>query len=531
MTSFPYLPRRTLLSVPFALTPLERARAQAPNGPALTIGVGAPPTSMDPHFHNIGPNNAITMHVFDGLVVRDGQAQARPALAESWRVLSETEWEFRLRRNVRWHDGKPFTADDVVFTFERVPNVAGSPGSFGGFLRFVEKVDVLDPHLIRVRTRRPNPLLPLDLASVSIIARHVNGVATEDYNSGRAAVGTGPYHLVSYAANDRAVFKRNPDWWGGAEPWETVNYRFLANDASRTAALLSGDVDMIDQIPTSDLSKLRRDPRVTVNEIVSLRTMFMTPNHGPEGGHPHVTDTRGAPLPKNPFLDARVRQALSLAINREALASHVMEGAAVPTGQWLPEGAFGYNPAVRPDPFDPDAAKQLLAEAGYPAGFHITVLTPNDRWPNDARVTQAVAQMWTRVGVRTAVEALPFAAFVQRRSRHDVPMSLSAWGSATGEASNYLVNIVNTANREHLTGANNLWRHSDPAMDELTALASAAMDDASREALWHKAVERYALERPYIQLLQLTTSWATRRGLRYAPRMDERTVAMGVRTA
>ena len=528
MTHRLHLSRRALLGAPLAFPSGRPALGQASDR-RLTIGVGAPPTSLDPHYHNIGSNNALTMHLFDRLVDRDGRAQPRPALAQSWHPVSEREWEFRLRPDVRWHDGHLFTAEDVVFTFDRAPRVANSPGGFGGFLRLVAGVDVIEPHLIRIRTRQPNPLLPLDLASVCIIARHINGTATEDYNSGRAAVGTGPYRLVSYVPGDRAVLASNPHWWGGAEPWAVVNYRVLSNDAARTAALLSGDVDVIDQIPTSDLAQLRRKPRVTISEIASLRTMFLAPIHAAEGGQATVTDQDGIPLPRNPFLDLRVRRALSRAINREALAERVMEGSAKATGQWLPDGAFGFNPAVKPDPFDPDGAKRLLAEAGYPAGFRTTVLTPNDRWPNDSRLTQAVAQMWTRVGVRTTVDAVPYATFVQRRSRFEAPMSLSAWASSTGEATNYLVNIVNTASREHLTGSNNLWRYFDPAMDELTARASTTMDDTAREVLLREAVAHYAESLPYIQLLQLTTNWAARRGLRYEPRMDERTVAMGVR--
>ncbi|MCO6418085.1 ABC transporter substrate-binding protein, partial [Siccirubricoccus sp. KC 17139] len=437
-----------------------------------------------------------------------------------------------LRRGVTWHDGKPFTADDVVFTFERAPNVPNSPGGFGGFLRAISRVEVVDDHTIRLHTQQPHPLLPLDLASVSIIARHAaTGAEAEAYNSGRAAIGTGPYRVLAYRSGDRVELARNENWWGGQEPWSRVTVRFLLNDGARTAALLAGDVDLIEQIPTTDLARLKRDQRITVTEVPSLRTVFLSPDYSRTGPHPNVTDNAGNPLPRNPFLDPRVRRALSMAINREALVAQVMEGAATPTAQWLPEGAFGYNPEARPRPYDPEGAKRLLAEAGFPEGFRLTLATPNDRWPNDARISQAVAQMWTRIGVRSAVDAMPFAAFVPRRSRQEWAIQLGAWGSSTGEASNYLLAIVSTYDRAKLTGPSNMTRHSDPDFDALLARGAATMDDEVREGIWRQAVALYAEREPMIQLLQYVNTWAHRRGLAHEPRMDERTLAMGVRPA
>ena len=498
----------------------------------LTLGYAAVVSTMDPHYHNLGPNNAAGMHVFDRLVERDGRARPHPSLAESYRALSETLWEFRLRRGVKWHDGRDFTADDVAFTFERAPHVPNSPGGFGGFLRAVSRVEVVDPHTLRLHTAQPHPLLPLDLASISIVARHAaEGAQTEDYNAGRAAVGTGPYRLAAYRSGDRVELVRNDAYWGEKEPWARVNIRFLLNDGARTAALLAGDADLIEQIPTSDLARLRREPRLAVTEIPSLRTVFLSPDYSRAGPHPLVADNAGAPLPQNPFLDQRVRRALSMAINRKALAEQVMEGAGVPTAQWLPPGAFGHNPDVRPVAFDPEGARRLLAEAGFPEGFRLTLATPNDRWPNDARLSQAVAQMWTRVGVRTAVDAMPFTAFTPRRSRQDHAMQLGAWGSSTGEASNYLLSIVATHDRQRLTGAANMTRHSDPRLDEMVLRGAAIMDEERREAAWREAVAYYAEREPMIQLLQYVNTWAHRRGLRHDPRMDERTVAMGVREA
>ena len=523
----PALPRRSLAAA-LALG-LAAAPAAAQN---LTIGIGGSPTSIDPHFYNASPNISLTMHLFDRLVEQDARARIRPMLAESWRPVSDTVWEFKLRPGVKWHDGRDFTADDVAFTIARVPDVPNSPATFAGFVRAIQRVEIVDPLTLRFHTAAPHPLLPVEMASVQIVSRHVGqGAATEDYNSGKAAIGTGPYRLASYRAGDRTEFVRNENYWRGPEPWARVSYRFMANDASRTAALLAGDVDMIDQVPSNDLARMRREPRVTLSEIQGLRLIYLVPDYSRTDNPVFVTDNDGKPLSRNPFGDARVRRALSIAINREALAERVMEGTAKPAGQWLPEGAFGYNPEVRVPAPDPDGAKRLLAEAGYPQGFRMTLATPNDRYPNDARTAQAVAQMWTRIGVRTEVDAIPWASYSARAARQEFNMRLVGWGSVTGEASYMLVNIFGTYDRDKRWGAANNSRISDRELDALTERAASILDDEKREAAQREAV-KMAMDRTLvIPLYQLVNSWALRKGLTYEARMDERTVAMGVRPA
>ncbi|WP_232478737.1 ABC transporter substrate-binding protein [Roseomonas rosulenta] len=506
------------------------AHASAQN---LTIGIGGSPTSLDPHFYNASPNISLTQHMFDRLVETDAQARLRPMLAESWRAVEPTVWEFRLRAGVKWHDGRDLSADDVAFTIERVPTVRNSPGSFAGLIRAITRVEVVDPLTIRFHTVAPHPLLPVELASIQVISRHAGtGAETEQYNAGTAAIGTGPYRLVSYRSGDRTEFARNDAYWGGAQPWARVSYRFVANDASRTAALLAGDVDVIDQVPSTDLARLRREPRVSLFEIQGLRLIYMIPDYSRTENPLWVTDNNGQALPRNPFQDVRVRRAMSVAIDRAALAERVMEGTARPTGQWLPPGSFGYNPDVPVPAYDPDGARRLLAEAGFPQGFRITASCPNDRYPNDARTCQAVAQMWTRIGVRTEVQALPWATYSARTSRQEFNMRMGGWGSVTGEASYMLVNIFGTYDRERRRGASNSSRFSNAALDTLTEQAAATLDDERREAMLRDAVRMVTVEhQAMIPLFQLVNFWATRRGLTYEARMDERTTAMSVRPA
>ena len=220
----------------------------------LNVGVGSAFTSLDPHFHNLTPNNLVASYIFSPLVEFDPSFRPAPALAKSWTAVSDTVWEFKLRPGVLWSDGSPFTADDVVFTFGRVPHVPNSPTSFADAVKPVTQIEVVDPTTIRLHTAEPQPLLPYLLTQVLIVSRkYGEGATTEDYNTGKAAVGTGPYKLASAVIGDHVAFRRNENWWGSEPTWDVVNYRVIANNAARTAALKAGDVDVIDQVPTGDV--------------------------------------------------------------------------------------------------------------------------------------------------------------------------------------------------------------------------------------------------------------------------------------
>lgn len=503
-----------------------------PAGPNLTIATGGSITSVDPHFFNAAPNSSLALHIFNTLVDRTYDAKLVPGLATSWRAIAPTVWEFKLREGVKWHDGRDFTAEDVAFTMTRAPNVPNSPGGFGGFIRSIARSEVVDRHTIRFHTHYTNPILPTELASIFIISKHVGeGASTEDYNSGRAAIGTGAYRFVSHRQGDRTELQRNEEFWGAREPWARVSYRFVANDAARSAALLAGDFDMVDQVASSDLARLRREPRVSVSETVGLRVVYLMADFSRRGNLPFVTDNNGQPLDRNPFDDVRVRRALNLAINREAIAERVMEGQATATAQWLPPGVYSHAPDVRPQVLDVDACRRLLAEAGFPNGFRLTLHSPNDRFPNDSRIAQAVAQFWTRIGVQTTVDAIPWASFAGRSNRQEFAMRLTSWGSVTAEASYMLVNIMNTFDQQRRTGASNGGRFSSAELDRMTQEATSILDDAQRERALQDLVRWVAREAPIMPLVQLNHTWATRRGLTYQARMDERTVAMGVRPA
>lgn len=514
-----------LLAV-FLITVCGAARAAD-----LRIGQAAPVTSVDPHFYNAAPNNGLAMHIFDQLTVRGPDAALRPGLATSWTQAGDTAWDFKLRPGVTFHDGAKLTIDDIVFSLARPPKVPNSPGGFAAMVRQITSVETIDPQTLRLHTATPAPNLPGDLAAVAIVSHTAGDAATEDYNAGRAAVGTGAYRLVRYAPGDRVELERNAAWWGPKPDWERVTIRFISNPGARVAALLSGDVDIIDVPPAADLPRLKTDPKLAVTSTLSARMIYLTPGVGDRVNLAEFTDASGQPLGKNPLTDRRVRQALSMAINRQAIADRIMQGTATPTGQWLTPTMFGYVRDLPPPSFDPERARALLAEAGYPKGFGVLLHTPNDRYPNDAGTAQAVAQMWTRVGVQTSVEALPWNAYAVRGAKQEFAVGLWGWGSNTGEAGYTLINVIGARDPSTGYGSSNYGGYANPALDALTKRAMATVDDHQREAVLFDEVRMVADDLPIIPLHQLVNFWAMKKSLTYEPRADERTLAMGVHPA
>jgi peptide/nickel transport system substrate-binding protein len=497
----------------------------------LRVGLAAPPTSLDPHFHNNGVNNSQARHVFDALTHQDANQQITLGLAESWRLVDDTTWEFRLRRNVTFHDGTPFTADDVAFSLERAPRVPNSPSSFGTFTKQVKRVEVVDPHTIRIHTDGPSPLLAIDLSSVAIISRrHGEGASTADYQAVRAAIGTGPYRLVEHLPGDRMVYERNPDYWGGAEPWERVTFRIVTLGPARVAAMLAGDVDMINEVPSTDMARMRRQGNVRLWSGSTNRMTFLSVDVHNEVPMPgNASDNAGNPLPRNPMRDLRVRQALSLAIDRDVIVDRVNEGEAVRANQLVPEGFFGYNPAIQPESPDPERARRLLAEAGYPDGFRIVLHTSNDRIVNATRTVQAIASMWGRIGIRTAVETMPHTVYSGRTARNELSHMLHSWGAGTGEAAGTFVGIVHT--RGGAYGGSNRGRYSNPEVDAAIRQALVTVDEDRRRAILQETMVKVMNDRAIIPLVFWVSTWATRPDLAYTPQANQSTLAMATRRA
>lgn len=496
---------------------------------AITIGLAADVTSIDPHYINLIPNNNIAEHLFDKLVQMDADSRLIPGLAVSWKPIGATTWEFRLRKGVKFHDGSELTAADVAFSIDRVGRIVGSPGPFVAYTKAITAIDIVDPTTIRFRTAAPHPLMPNDLSTIYIVSRKgAEGASTEDFNTGKAAIGSGRYKFVRYVNGDRIELVRNDAYWGEKAPFARVTFRILKNDAARVAALLSGDVDAIEQPPIADLSRLSADPRFVVTSKISHRVIFFNFDHL-ERSSPFVTGRDGRPLAQNPFRDLRVRQAVSKAVNRNAIVERVMDGRATPSGQLVSAKLFGYVPGLEADAFDPEGAKRLLAEAGYPDGFRLTIHAPAGRYVNDEKIAQAVAQMLTRVGIVSKVETMPMAPYSARASRQEFSFHLVGWGASTGEASSPLRSLVATFDRDKGTGAVNWGRYSNPALDALIAEAVEEVDDGKRLALLQQATRLAMADLGLMPLHFQFATWATRKGIAYAPRTDEYTLAFQFR--
>ena len=495
----------------------------------LRLGVAAEPTSMDPHFHNLTPNNSMLSHIFEYLVDQDERQRLQPGLAESWKAVDDTTWEFKLRRNVKFHDGTPFTADDVLYSFERAPNVEGSPSSFGIYAKG-KTLTKVDDHTVHIKTAAPYPLMANDVSQIFIISKkHATGAKTPDFNSGKAAVGTGPFKYVEYTPGNRIVMQRNESYWGTKPQWARVVFRGIKSDPSRVAALLAGDVDLIDEVPATDMERLKKDPKLTIAQTVSNRIIYLHLDHFRDDS-PFVKAKDGGPI-KNPLRDRRVRTALSKMIDRDAIVSRVMEGQAVKAGQLLPDGFFGVSKKLKPVAYDPNGAKKLLAEAGVPNGFRLTIHSPNDRYPNDAKIAEAVGQMLTRNGIDTQVVTMTQGVFFREASTGSPEKGpkfsfiLVGWGSGTGEASSPLKSLLATFNREKGMGPSNRGRYSNPEVDKLINDALATVEDAKRQDLLARATEVAIEDVGIIPLHYQVNTWAMRKGFSYKPRTDERTLA------
>ena len=503
---------RTRTIAAFGLAAVLLAGTASAQQRTLTIGAQTPPSALDPHYHNTQNNNQIARMVFEPLFELDTKRQYQPRLARSIRALDALTWEVKLDPRARFHDGTPFEAEDIAWTIARIPTVPNSPALFTPQIRTITAVEVVDPETVIIRTREPNPLMVIDLTGPVMLSRRIHGPdhpATSDFNSGRLMIGTGPYRFASWRHGERVELTRNEAWYAGPiEPWDRVVYRFIPQAASRTAALLSGEVDLIDYVPVQDVPRLQQDPRFALSQIESITYVYLFPDSMRDTS-PFVADRQGRPLDRNPLADRRVREAMSLAIPRQQIADRLYSGLATPADQFAAPTAEHRIEGLPPLPYDQARARALLAEAGYPQGFRLTVHGPNGFFPSDDNLLQAIAQGFTRIGIETQVQTLPPATLFTRATNRDFSVFMTYYSSYTSIIP--LRAVVMTRDAQAGNGPFNRQRYSNPAVDAPLTEALMAMDEEKRKALTQQAMAALLEDKGVIPVIVLKNSWAMRR--------------------
>ncbi len=480
--------------------------------------------TLDPHSQNHATTNAILMHSYEGLTRYNAQYQVEPALATKWTFTSPTQVRFELRRGVKFHDGSPFTADDVVFSFGRIKQPQGTMGIYVTGIKEIRKVD---DHTVDFILDAPNPLLLRNIIDFRIMskawAEKNNTANAQDYKNkeenfaSRNVMGTGPYRITGWTPDQRVTMTVNRDWWDKHDGNITeVIYTPITQAGTRVAALLSGDIDMLTDVPTQDLPRLRADNRLKVVDGPEVRTIYLAPDVGsPELKY---SDVKG----KNPFADKRVRQAMSLAIDRDAIQRNIMRGMSIPAAIMVAPGVNGHTQAIdTPPKADADRARALMAEAGYPNGFEVQLNCPNNRYVNDEQICQAVLSMWARIGIRGRLAAESMATFIQKVQNFDTSLYLLGWGVATYDAQYTLQSLVRTRSGGP-DGNFNFSRISDPEVDRLVDAMKTEIDESKRNAMIRDALVRTRDEVLLIPLHHQMRPWVMRANVNTVHRSDDR---------
>jgi peptide/nickel transport system substrate-binding protein len=366
---------------------------------------------------------------------------------------------------------------------------------------------------------------------VFIVCKKTTANATSaDFNSGKAANGTGAYKFIKWSPGDRLDLVRNEDYWGTKPEFEKVMMKFISNDAARTAALLSDSVDLIDLVPPADIPKLKSYANLRVYSTATVRLIYVGLNQRPEG--PFITDLDGKPLGKNPLTDPRVRKALSLMIDRNGLVNRILYGSGEPAAQLVPPDVFGYNTAMKPPAADIKEARRLLTEAGYPKGFGITLHSSNDRFLLDREVAQALGQLFARGGIKVnKVETLPYSVYAKEARRGTYGLFVFSYGNVTGESSRGLSSLLHTFDKAKNVGTLNRSLYSNPKFDALLEKAMQEFDAGKREKMLQEATELVFNDTAMIPLYWQSLTWASYKGITYKARRDERTLAMSAAVA
>ncbi|ABE44040.1 ABC transporter substrate-binding protein [Polaromonas sp. JS666] len=465
--------------------------------------------SMDPHSLNESMQLSVTGNVYEGLVIRNKDLSLAPGLATAWKQTSPTVWRFELRKGVQFHDGTPFTADDVVFSFQRTQVEGSDMKSYTNDFKEVRKVN---DHVVEIETKTPFPILPDVISLVYMMSKkwcETNQAAkpvdrrkgVENAASFRAN-GTGPFRVRERQPNVRTTFVRNGNYWGKIEGnVQEVVFTPIGNDATRVAALLSGEIDVMEPVPVQDIDRVNSAPATRVLAGPELRTIFLGMDQ--KRDELLYSSVKG----KNPFKDKRVRQAFYQAIDIEGIKKTVMRGGSNTTALLVGPGINGFQADQNKRlPYDPEAAKKLMAEAGYPNGFEVSMNCPNDRYVNDSRICQTVAANLSRINVKINLQAETKGSYFPKVLRRDTSFYMLGWTPSTYDAHNAL-NALLACVDDKGAGQFNLGAYCNPKVDELTKKVQAETDKAKRNAMIKEAFEIHSADIGHLPLHQQALAW------------------------
>jgi len=500
--------------------------AGAAHGKTLRWASQGDPQTADPHSQNESFTNLFSQSVHDTLVMRDNSLRLVPGLAVSWQQVNSTTWRFNLRKGVKFHDGSPFTADDVVFSFDR----AQHPNSqLRQYSVPVGKARRIDEHTVEFIQDRPNPVTLEHATTIYIMSkawstrnkveRPLDFKGKEETFASRNANGTGAWMLVSREPGIKTVLKRNPDWWGAREGRAPGNvteivYTQVSADATRTAALLSGQIDFVLDPPPQDLARLEASKDIKVVRGQENRIVFF--GFDQKRDELLYSNVKG----RNPFKDLRVRQAVYHAIDIEALRARTMRGSALPSGGITPSTLPSSHEIEQRLPHDPARARQLLAEAGLPNGFEVTLDCPNNRYINDEEICIAVAAMLTRVGIQTKVTALPRVNYFPKLEKLDTSFFMLGWGGAITDAQTTLSPVLRSFDEKTGNGSFNYGRYTNPRLDELIDAAAVEMNVEKRRQIVWDALKEHNAQVHHVPLHRQMIPWAMRSTVTVVHRAD-----------
>jgi len=485
-------------------------------------------TTIDPHGLNETFTLAFQGNIYEALTGYDEDLNLVPMLAESWVNAEPNKWIFHLRKGVKFHNGNDFTADDVIFSWQRAQSEGSDMKTYGAKAKEVNKID---DYTVEVITPAPNPILPREWVFLYMMDKewaeeHGTTEATnvKDATKGNYANihanGTGPFMVAERQPDVRTTLERFDGYWNDDIPTNVTKAIFqpINQPATRVAALISGEMDLIMPVPVQDWKRLEDADGVVPLTGPEARAIFI----GFDQSRDELlySDVKG----KNPFKDKRVRQAFNLAVNLDAINKKIMRGSARPLGTLIAHEINGYDASFgAPYPYDPAKAKELLAEAGYPDGFTVTMDCPNDRYVNDEKVCQAVAGMLAKIGVTVDLLAQPKSKYfgkVLAQAGYDTSFYLLGWTPSSIDAHNTLLNLANCRNPETRAGQFNLGGYCNPKVDELTTRIGSETDQAKRNAMIAEAFQIVKDDYGYLPVHQQPLSWGLREGIEVAQRAD-----------